>query len=106
MSKDEIDALIKSMPDIDVKWIENDAQRSESFKKIIKSGDRKEIMKMVRILYLHRKDQLDHGRKFHAADERFLKEAEHVLFDEFAVVLGIAPEEVVDFISKKLDAVN
>lgn len=106
MSKDDIDSLIRSMPDIDTEWIENDAERSESFRRIIKSGDRKEIMRMVRILYLHRKDQLEHGRKFHSADEKFLKEAEHILFDEFAVVLGIDPEQVVDFISKKLEASN
>ena len=106
MTKDDIDELIRSMPNIDTEWIDNDLKRSESFREIIKSGDRKEIMRMVRILYVHRQDQLLHGRKFHTSDERFLKEAEHVLFDEFAVVLGIEPDEVVDFITKKLEAVN
>lgn len=105
LSKDDIDSLILSMPDINTSWIENDAQRSEYFNKIVKSGNREELLKMVRMLYLHRKDQIEHGRKFHSSDERYLKEAEHVLFDEFAVVLGIKPEEVVDFITKRLENV-
>ena len=106
MSKEDIDSLIRSMPDIDAQWIGNDIERAQSFRSIIKSGDRKEIMKMVRMLYLHRKDQLEHGRKFHASDEHFLKEAEHILFDEFAVVLGIEPEQVVDHITKTLDSMG
>lgn len=106
ISKEDIDTLIRSMPDIDCTWIENDSQRAEYFKTTLKSGDREAIMRMVRILYVHRRSQIESGKKFHSSDERYLKEAEHILFDEFAVVLGIEPEQVVDFITERLEKIS
>lgn len=103
MSKEDIYSLIEALPDINCEWIDDDTKRNEFFRQTLKSGDRKEIMKMLRVLYLHRQEQLDNGRKFHTADEHFLKEAEHILFDEFAVVLGIEPDEVTGFITDRLN---
>lgn len=99
---EEVEQLIEGMPEDDTRWIENDTERTEKFRSILKGGDRSELVKMVRSLYLHRQSQFAKGRKLHAADEHFLKDAEKMLFDEFAVVLGIKPEEVVAFIDKKL----
>lgn len=103
MSEEDIYSLIEALPDIKKEWIDDDIKRTSFFRQTLKSGDRKEIMKMLRVLYLHRQEQLDNGRKFHSADEHFLKEAEHILFDEFAVVLGIEPDEVTGFITDRLN---
>ena len=106
LTKEEIDTLIRSMPDIDCSWIDNDLKRADYFRTTLKSGDREAIMRMVRVLYVHRKSQIESGKKFHSSDERYLKEAEHILFDEFAVVLGIEPDEVVDFITERLEKIS
>lgn len=37
------------------------------------------------------------------SDERFLKEAEKMLYDEFALVLNIREDEVLPFIMKQID---
>ena len=39
----------------------------------------------------------------HAADENFLKEAESVLYEEFAYVLNIRREEVLPFIQHEIE---
>ena len=39
----------------------------------------------------------------HAADERIFREAEKLLCDEFAAVLGLRPSEVIGFIAGKLE---
>ena len=38
----------------------------------------------------------------HLTDEKYLKDAEKMLHDEFAVVLNISPDQVVPFIRKQL----
>ena len=59
---------------------------------------------MTRNLYLHQIDLLEQGKKLHAADERFLKDAEKMLFEELAYVFGITVSEVLPMIIEKKEA--
>lgn len=102
LTYDEINEIIEKMPSDDNDWILNDNERIEFFRETLKGGDREKLVRMVRMLYLHRNTQNEIGRKLHASDDHFLKDAEKLVFDEFALVLGIEPDEVVDFINKKI----
>ena len=46
------------------------------------------------------------GRKLHIADERILKDAEHIFYDEIAFVLNISQNEVVPFIHEQWSVVS
>lgn len=103
LSADEIYKLIHSMPDTDELWITDDNQRKEKYKQILANGDRKELIQMIKALYIHKKEQRAKGRKLHIADEHFLKDAEKMLYNEFSVVLNIAQDEVLPFIKKEIE---
>ena len=98
----EVEELISQIPGYNTKWIANDNERIKLFRQILVSGDREQLTKMVRMLYLHRKNLYSKGRKLHSTDEHFLKDAQTVLFGEFAVALGIRPEEVESYIDRKI----
>lgn len=102
LSIEEIYEIIHMVPDEDDHWIDNDNQRKERYKEILRDGDRKEIMKMIRSLYLHQQKLKESGKKFHMTDDKFFKEAEKILYDEFAYVLDIKQEDVIPFICKEL----
>jgi len=106
MTGEEINELIREMPGDEPLWADNDSERAELFSNIISGGDRHQLARLVRTLYIHQKKQQEIGRKLHAADEHFFRNAEKLLFEEFAAVLGIGPEDVVDFIEKKLAEEN
>lgn len=101
-SRSEVDELINVMPDEGFIWIDNEPQRKEAYKKIIDSGDRHELVKLIKTLYIHRKELEQQHKKPHSSDERFLKDAENVLYDEFAYVLGISRDEVVPYIREHI----
>ncbi len=105
LSKEEIYQLISAMPQADYIWIEDDHKRKEVFQHIIDEGDRYQLISLIKTLYLQRQKRLQNKRssKMHVSDERFFKDAEKLLYDEFAFVLGISPQQVVDFISEKLE---
>ena len=103
LSSEEIIALIRSMPQEDLIWIENENQRKEAYREIIARGDRTELVKMIKTLYLHQQQRQAIGKKLHIADERFFKEAEKMLYDEFALVLNIKQEEVLPFILEQIE---
>lgn len=104
ITKDEAMALIDSMPDEETIWIEDDSARKEKYTEIVKSSNRTELSCMLKTLHRKQKEKLAGGRKFHIADERIMKDGEKILFEELAIVLDIAPDEVLTFIREELEA--
>lgn len=104
MSADEIYQMIRNMPQEPSRWIENKNERNEKYREILSSGDRQALVQMIKALYLHRQQQKAVGKKMHLTDEKFFKEAEKMLYDEFAVVLNIRPDQVLPFIMGQLES--
>lgn len=103
LTKDEIMQIIEAMPDEEEIWISDENDRREKYREILISGNRTELVKLIKTLYVHKQNQKQCGKKLHLTDEKFLRDAEKMLYDEFAFVLEIAPEEVLGFISSKLN---
>lgn len=61
------------------------------------------MIKMIKALYFHKKKRESEGKHLYLSDERFFKEAERILYDEFQFVLNIKKDEVMDFIFSKID---
>lgn len=102
MSADEIVDLINEMPQEDTVWIDDDRARTAQYKAMLSSGDRRQLVKLTKTLY-QRKNELEcKGKKLRASDEAIMKNAEQLLFEEFALVLGIPQEEVLPFILKSI----
>lgn len=102
LPEEKILELIEGMPDEKVHWIENDEERKTAYREILSTGDRSGLIRMIKSLYLHEKEMKGNGKHLRAADERFFKEAERMLYDEFALVLGIEPEQVLAFIQERI----
>lgn len=103
LTLEEVNRLISIMPDTTVEWIEDDQRRKEAFTAVVKSGDHRDLVKMIKTLYFKREEKLSEGKKFHAADEKIMKDAEDMLYGEFSSVLQIRREEVIPFIMGKLE---
>lgn len=103
LSEEEIYELIETMPYEEGKWIHNENERKEQYKKIIASGDRTELIRMIKALYFHKKEREADGKHLYLSDERFFKEAERILYDEFQYVLKIRREELMEFIFNRIE---
>ena len=106
MSRQEIDDLISAMPQAGCCWVENENERKLRFKEILGCGDRLAVAGLIRTLYEHRLNQEKTGKKMHLSDERFLKDAERLLYDEIAHVMQIEPSQVAGVIGGRLDPEN
>ena len=90
----------RTIPEEKGNWIPNENRRKEEFKKIIANGEHSELIKMIKSLYLQREKREIEGKHLYLSDERFLKEAERILCDEFRYVLEIEREEVLTYLKK------
>lgn len=102
LSVEEIDQLILNMTNKKTQWVENDGARKEQYKEILKEGNRESLISMIRAIYQHKQETVEKGKKLHAVDENAMREAERLLYDEFAYVLNIKREEVLPYIMDKI----
>lgn len=102
LTADEVMGIIGAVvsePDV---WVENDAERKLKFSEIVSSGNRKAFLILLRTLYNRQSFLSDKGKRLHLADERFLKETQRLVFDEFSIALNISLENIGAFIKKEL----
>lgn len=88
ISEDEAKEILNSKPE-EMDWIDNENERKDRFAEIMASGDRKLISRMIFCIYKHQAALKQLGKKLYVIDERTLKAAEHLLYEELSVVLDI-----------------
>ena len=89
LTKDEIRKLICSMQSEDAIWVANENERKELYRSILAKGDHLELIQMIKAIYAHKKEREAEGKRLHMSDDRFFKEAEQILYNEFQYVLDI-----------------
>ena len=103
LTKEEIAALMSESIDLSlIQWNDNSRARTEYFKRILESGDRRAILAMMRAIYESGVKRLEIGKKNFLSDENVSQKAEKLLASEISVVLGIDELEAFDLIQKKV----
>lgn len=104
LTKEQIHTLIDSMQSENAEWIENENERRERYKSILSKGDHLELIKMIKAIYAHKVQREAEGKRLHMSDERFFKDAEQILYNEFQYVLDIAGrDDLMHYIFKRLE---
>lgn len=104
LTKDEIHDLIDFMGSDTAVWVENENARKELYKSILAKGDHQELIKMIKAIYAHKLEREAEGKRLHMSDERFFKDAEQILYNEFQYVLEIGcKEDLMRYILSRLE---
>ncbi len=103
VTKEEIDEIILSIKGEELgEWVDDSRVRGNLFKKILENGDRRELLRMIISIRDYMERRAEEGKRGYITDENFLRRAEHRLYSEFSVVLGIDQDEVWDHIKEKI----
>ena len=104
MTKQDVDALIDSMPNKTPTWIANENERKETYKRILSSGDQADIISMVQSLFSHKKEREADGKRLHMSDEHFMKDAEQLLYNEWQYVLNVDKAGLMAYIFERIES--
>ncbi len=104
MTKQEVDALIDSMPSKTPTWIANENERKETYKKVLASGNQAAIISMIQAIYLHKKEREAEGKRLHMSDEYFMKDAEQLLYNEWQYVLNVDKAGLMVYIFERIES--
>ena len=102
LTREEVDALIDAMPAVETVWIEDPQERKNSFDAMLRSNDCRDLIVIIKTLSEQKKRRQSQGKALHVSDDTCLREAQRLLFDEFAGVLGLKPAQVSEYIRQKL----
>ena len=102
LSENEITEIIDEIPYLEPFWIPNDNERKKAFSEIIKKGNRKDTLQMLRSVKRHQLSLKDKVRKLHACDEQVMHDAEKLIIDEFSYVLKKQKIDVYNVVNEKI----
>ena len=58
---------------------------------------------MIKAIFSEKKERESTGKKLQISDERFLNEAEELLYSEFQYVLNLNEEELMTYITERIE---
>ena len=102
LSREEVDSLIDGIAEIPTAWEEDPQARKASFDALLRSNECRSLIVIIKTLNAHKERRQADGKNLHVADETYLREAQRLLYDEFAGALEILPAQVPGYIQSKL----
>lgn len=105
LTKNEIDAILTSCSnEEDISWPNTKNERHELFAGILSECDSKELLKLIRCIYLKKQERKSLGKDLASGDENVLKTAQRLIEEEFSAALNCSAEEVSKYISERLSS--
>lgn len=105
MTQKEAEDLISEIPEIETLDISDDKLREEKYKECLRTCESLEMIRIIKTIYLRRKDCFAQGKKITATDERYLKQAEENLYSELSMLLGVPKSDMEEYIAARLNNV-
>ena len=102
LDRDEAERLISEMTEYKTVWFDNERRRREEYTGIIDRANPKELLSLIKTLYLKKQEREASGKRLYVSDETFMKAAEKLLYKELGNALGIESSDVPEYISSKI----
>ena len=106
LTEEQVYEFIGNIPNEETLWIDDEKQRKQFYQDIISRYDRKQLVQIIKTLYLHKTSQQQKGKKLHQSDEQLLRQAERLLYSEFAVALNVTVDAILPLITKQIEISN
>lgn len=103
LTPSEARELVQEIPQIEELWLDNEKVREEKYKECIRSCECRDLVKIIKTLYLRKEKRIREGKKITATDERYLKMAEDNLYSELSIPLGVEKAEMPAYISTHIE---
>ena len=97
-TEEEVETLLKEIPSIETIWISNEKKREEQYREVARKYDCREWVKIIKTIYLRKRNRRMEGKKITYIDEKYMKLAEENLYGEISIPLKISPDRVERFI--------
>jgi len=108
LSAEEVERLIDMIPTINADPYYNSRtnELTHHYEAILQSHNCADLIKLFLSIQIKKEIIEQQNRKLGQVDERFMKQVEELLHNEFALALNIPKDEVHDYIALRVEAIN
>ncbi|MDO4315361.1 MAG: CarD family transcriptional regulator [Oscillospiraceae bacterium] len=105
ISAEEAEALIDLIPSLRAEACRAPTLQAlaQHYQTVVRSHDCKDLIELMMSIYTKRQQVESQKRRLGMVDERYMKQAERLLYGEFSVALGIPFEDVQPYIARRVD---
>ncbi len=103
ISKEEAMEIISQISDLEPLKLKDEKKPEAEYKETLQKYDCLETLKLIKCIYYRKKQRADGGKKATATDEKYMRQAEDVLYQEIGAVLEIPKEQVLDYLIEKIE---
>ncbi len=103
ISKQEATDLIAEIPSIESIYISDEKAREKQFKEVLASCDCREMIKIIKTLYMRKQERLANGKKVTALDDRYFRLFQSALYQELAFALDMEPSKMESYIFETVE---
>lgn len=82
--------------------IPNDRMREQIYKQAVLSNDPRQLIRVIKTIFVRKKQREAEGKKNTVVDERYFKLAENNLYDELAFAIGRERQEIPGLIEERI----
>lgn len=105
ISKEEAEDIILSIPSIDV-IDSNDKLIESEYKKLLYSGNHKDLIKVIKTTYSRNDLRKKSGKKIGDKDREYFEKSEKYLYNELSLALGMSFDECKNYIVNKVSEID
>jgi len=108
ISGEEAHSLIESILDIDESIFEAREKSlvKQHYKGLLNSHDVVDLVHVIRSLYLKQQALADKGKPLGQVEAQYMRQAEEMLYDELAIALNVAREEVKGYVEDAVESIQ
>lgn len=105
ISAEAAEALIDLIPDIQAEACHAPTVQAlaQHYHSAVRSNDCKDLIELIMSIYIKRQQAEAHKRRLGMVDERYMKQAERLLYGELAAALGLSYEQVQPYIAARAE---
>lgn len=94
MSAEEAETVLEEVRELETLLVKDEKEREASYRRALLSGNSMEWSRIVKTLYLRKRERQKSGKRMTCIDERYLHIAENILFGEMSMPLHLTVKEV------------
>jgi CarD family transcriptional regulator len=102
VSKENAEALIQKIPEIQVVEFEDDRALENRYITLIDSGKHDDLIKIIKTTYLRKEEKENCGKKVSEKDKNYFRLAEKLFYTEFSIALKMSYQDTKDYIENKV----
>jgi len=96
---EEAQELMDNIQSIPIMIVESEKYLDEKYRSAISSQKCEDLLQIIKTVYIKQQQKESEGKKLGQVDERYMKQAEDMLYSELSIVLDIPKEKVKAYIN-------